>query len=91
MRVCVGGALHKQNYPTAPQLLHSDTRGQGIQLIREVKVGFPLAGPITVGASVNLVNKVKARVGGHLRKSEAKEKGWMRGSTIRTEGKIAAP
>ena len=32
-----------------------------------------------------------AGVGGHLGKSEAKEKGWMRGSTIRTEGKIAAP
>lgn len=32
-----------------------------------------------------------AGVGGHLGKSEAKEKGWMRASTIRTEGKIAAP
>lgn len=56
-----------------------------------MKVDFPLAGPITVGAPVNLVNKVMAGVGGHLGKSEAKEKGWMRGSTIRTEGKIAAP
>lgn len=44
---------------------------------------------ITVGAQVNLVNKVMAGVGGHSEQSEAKRKGWMRGSTIRTEGKIA--
>ena len=65
--------------------------GQDIQLISGVKVDFPLAAPITVGAPVNLANKVMAGVGGHLGKSEAKEKGWMRGSTIRTEGKIVPP
>lgn len=31
-----------------------------------------------------------AGVGGHLGEKQAQEKGWMRGSTIRTEGKIAA-
>lgn len=55
------------------------------------KVDFPLAGPISAGALVNLVNKVMAGVGGHLGKSESEENGWMRGSRIKTEGKIAAP
>lgn len=85
------GALHKQKDLTTPLLLHCDRRGQDIQLIREGKVDFSLDGPITVGALVNLANKVMAGVGGHLGKSEAKEKGRMKGSTIRTEGKIAGP
>lgn len=41
--------------------LHSEQRDQDIQLIREVKVDFLVADPITAGASVNLADKVMAR------------------------------
>lgn len=67
-RVCVYVYVHggkaKQKHPRSPLPLHTDRRGQDIQLIRGVKVDFPLAAPITVGASVNLVNKVKAEPAG---------------------------
>lgn len=42
------------------QMKHSEQRDQDIQLIREVKVDFLVAGPITAGASVNLGDKVMA-------------------------------
>lgn len=48
------------------ETLHSEQRDQNIQLIKEVKVDFLVAGPITAGASVNLAGNVMVRGGGGL-------------------------
>lgn len=72
--LCACASLNKQNYPTGPQPLHSGRRDHYIQLIREAKVDFPLAGPITAGPSVNSVNKVMAGSGCNLGKARQRRR-----------------
>lgn len=57
--------------------LHSEQRDQEIQLMGEVRVDLLVAGPITAGASVHLMDKVMAR-GWWGGATYREVKGWMR-------------